>query len=105
MKKIKNGFCMACTGLPNISNGSFDLRNNFGNLRLSELSSKTICKVVDIYADPQLRRRLFELGFVENATVQIINISPMSCAYLLLVQNSLICIRTNILDHIYVKLV
>ncbi len=70
--------------------------------RLNEIVDKRFCKIVDISAPTQLRRRLFELGFIKGAIVQIINVSPMAHAYLLSVQNSLLCIRANILAHILV---
>ncbi len=71
-------------------------------LKLSEMPSNKVCKVVSISAEPRLRRRLLELGFVTGATVQVVNISPMSRAFLLVVQNSLLCIRRDVLEHIEV---
>lgn len=70
--------------------------------KLSEIVSKMFCRVVDVRAEPNLRRRLFELGFVKGAVVQVINVSPMSRAYLVSVQGSLICIRASVLAHIFV---
>ena len=71
--------------------------------RLSDICSKKFCQVIDICATPQLRHRLFELGFVRGAIVQVVNISPLSRAYLIYVQGSLLCIRASVLAHIFVK--
>jgi len=70
--------------------------------KLSEIVSEKFCRVIDVCAEPNLRRRLFELGFVKGAVVQVINVSPMSRAYLIRVQDSLICIRASVLAHIFV---
>lgn len=71
--------------------------------KLSEMPSNKVCKIVSISAEPRLRRRLLELGFVTGATVQVVNISPMSRAFLLVVQNSLLCVRRDVLEHIEVN--
>ena len=90
--------CAICKKEKTFSNDSTQSK-----IRLSDIASKKFCKIVDVCATPQLRRRLFELGFVCGAVVQVINISPMSRAYLINVQDSLLCIRASVLAHILVE--
>ena len=70
------------------------------NMRLSELSSGKMCRVDKILIEPRLKRRLYELGFVKNALVQIIDVSPMSRAYLVIIQGSIFAIRGEIAKKI-----
>lgn len=72
--------------------------------KLSDITDKKFCRVVDITAEPNLRRRLFELGFIKGAIVQVINVSPMSRAFLVSIQGSLLCIRASVLAHVFVEL-
>ena len=69
-------------------------------MTLSELKVGAVCKVDYIQSEPRLRRHLYELGFVKGATVQIIDISPMHRAYLVIVQNSIFALRCEIAKKI-----
>lgn len=69
---------------------------------LNHIVGKKFCRVVGVAAEPNLRRRLFELGLVKGAIVQVINVSPMSRAYLIKIQDSLLCIRASVLAHVLV---
>ncbi len=73
--------------------------------KLGDIVGKKFCKVVDVSAEPNLRRRLFELGFVKGAIVQVINVSPMSRAYLISIQDSVLCIRASVLAHVLVNII
>lgn len=95
--------CYVCTNAKNCTNVIKTIPQiQYCQQKLSNVASHKVCKIITVTAEPQLRRRLFELGFVEGAIVEILNISPMSRAYLLNVQNSLLCIRRSVLEHILV---
>lgn len=106
--KIPNNNVESCDfGCKNASNCLNSAKNtrftDVSHQKLSEIPSNKVCKIVSISAEPRLRRRLLELGFVTGATVQVVNISPMSRAFLLVVQNSLLCVRRDVLEHIEVN--
>ena len=71
-------------------------------MRLNELTSGKICFVNKIHTEPKLKRRLYELGFVPNAMIEIINVSPMAKAFLLKIQESIFAIRGEIAQKIEV---
>lgn len=72
-------------------------------MRLNEVTSGKSCQICNIYVEPKLKRRLYELGFVPNAVVEILNISPMARAYLLKVQGAILALRGEIAHKIEVK--
>ena len=72
-------------------------------MKLCELSSGNSCLIVNIYAEPKLKRRLYELGFLPNSTIELLNVSPMSRAYLIRINNSIFAIRKDIANKIQVK--
>ena len=70
---------------------------------LSDCSCGQIVKIKDIVCNSNLKRRLFELGFIKNAVVEIIDISSFRHAFLIRLHNSLLALRKYIAKTIEVS--
>ena len=76
-------------------------QNNIVNL--TELKENEICEIVKIDGIMALKRRLLELGFVDNTRIKIINISPLKNSYLLEIRGYIIALRKSAVKNIYVR--
>lgn len=70
--------------------------------RLSEIEKRCVAKIVGISGDVHLRRRLYELGFVEGEKVKILSVSPLKNSFLVSVKNYCLALRKNILNNVVV---
>lgn len=70
---------------------------------LNESFTGQILRVKKIVSEPVLRRRLFELGFLQNACIQVLDISPFRYAFLLRINESVFAIRQQIANKIVVE--
>lgn len=67
---------------------------------LSQGKPKTKYKIQAINGDLLTKRRLFDLGFLPDETIEILNISPLKKTYLLNIKGYVIAIRKNLADNI-----
>lgn len=71
---------------------------------LSDLKVREKAKVVAVFGDLHLKRRLFELGILNGQVVEILSISPLKNSYLIAIKNYSLALRKNILQNIMVEL-
>ena len=72
-------------------------------MKLNELTSGSVAKILQVHSAPTMKRRLYELGIIPNDYVQIINISPMRRAYLIKIHGSIFALRSEIVQSIEVE--
>ena len=70
---------------------------------LSECRSGQIVKVKNVVSEPSLRRRLFELGFLKDSCIQVLDVSPFRYAFLLKINDSVFALRQQIAQKIVVE--
>ena len=70
--------------------------------KLNELKINECSKVVQIVADLKLKRRLLELGLVQNEEIKILSISPLKNTFLVEIMNYSLAIRKDVAEKILV---
>ena len=67
---------------------------------LASLKTNESATIKNIFCDFKIKKRLLELGFINNTEVKVLAISSLKKTYLLQVMGSVIALRRNILEEI-----
>ena len=62
------------------------------------------CKILKIMTDPDIKRRLIDIGLTENSTVTCVGQSPLGDPRAFLICGAVIAIRKEIAEEIMVKI-
>ena len=72
-------------------------------IKLSELKSGESGRIVKIFGDNKLCKRIMQLGFTVGQTVKVLSISSLKKSYLLSVRSYAIALRKDRIDLIGVE--
>lgn len=70
---------------------------------LSDIKVGKQAKITNVHGDIHIRRRLYELGFVEGEIVKILSASPLKNSFLVSIRGYCLAMRKIILSNIMVN--
>ena len=69
---------------------------------LSEIKVGKHVKIADVLGDIHIRRRLYELGFLEGEELKILSVSPLKNSFLVSIKGYCLALRKSILSNVLV---